>query len=59
MAVLLRSDFYGTVAILTASLVYLAHRLLSLHPAILGAIFLFGLGLRLLAYARRWQLPTL
>jgi len=57
--VLLRSDFYGTVAILTAVLVYLAHRLLHLHPAVLGAIFLFSLGLRLLAYARRWRLPTL
>jgi uncharacterized membrane protein YeiH len=57
--VLLRSEFYGTVAIMTATLVYLAHRLLHLHPAVLGAIFLFGLGLRLLAYVRHWQLPTL
>ncbi len=56
---LLRSEFYGTVAILTAALVYLAHRLLHLHSAVLGVVFLFGLALRLLAYYRRWQLPTL
>ena len=56
---LLSSEFYGTVAILTAALVYVAQRLLHLHPAVLGAIFLFGLGLRLLAYVRRWRLPTL
>lgn len=56
---LLHSEFYGTVAILTAALVYVAQRLLHLHPAVLGAIFLFGLGLRLLAYVRRWRLPTL
>ena len=56
---LLHSEFYGTVAILTAALVYVAQQLLHLHPAALGAIFLFGLGLRLLAYVRRWRLPTL
>lgn len=56
---LLHSEFYGTVALLTASLVYVAHRLLHLHSAVLGLIFLFGLGLRLLAYFRRWRLPIL
>ena len=55
----LTSDFYGTVALLAALLLYLFDRFAILNPLTLGMIALFTLALRLIAYHRGWQLPKL
>lgn len=55
----LHSGFYGSIAILTATAIYLLDMLEQATPAGLLGVFCFGLVLRLLAYRYRWQLPKL
>jgi len=55
---LLRKDFYGTVAIIVAILVYLLDLAGLKNEIMLGAIFVLGVVIRLLAYFRGWKLPS-
>jgi len=55
----LKSDFYGSVAIIVAILVYLANILNLTNPFWIVAIFIFGVALRLIAYYQKWQLPKI
>jgi uncharacterized membrane protein YeiH len=54
----LRGDFYGSVALLLGVAVFLLHRAGLLNPATLSLVFVSGLVLRLVAYRRGWSLPT-
>lgn len=53
------SEFYGTIAILAASALYLAHLLDALNPVVILIVGLASLALRLMAYFRKWHLPKL
>ncbi len=55
----LKSDFYGTIALLVAAVVYLCDGAGVLNSFTLTLIALSGLTLRLVAYKRKWQLPKL
>lgn len=56
---ILVSEFYATVAIIVGLITYALHILkLQSIPALIG-VFIFGVVLRLLAYYKKWHLPTL
>lgn len=55
---ILDRDFYGTVAILMAGLLYAAHALGYAGNSTLWILFTLGLGIRLLAHWRDFRLPT-
>jgi uncharacterized membrane protein YeiH len=56
---ILVSEFYATVAIIVGLITYGLHLFdLQSIPALIG-VFIFGVGLRLLAYYEKWHLPTL
>ncbi len=55
---LLRRDFYGSVAIIVAFSVYLLELSGFKNEAALMGVFALGVLLRLLAYFRKWQLPA-
>ena len=56
---LLTSEFYGTVSLLVGAILYL-FSLVSISGYMpLMAVFIFGVGLRLLAYYKHWQLPKI
>ena len=56
---ILVSEFYATVAIIVGLITYGLHIFdLQSIPALIG-VFIFGVGLRLLAYYEKWHLPTL
>ena len=57
--IVLTSDFYGTVALLIALLVYLCSLAGCLDTFTLMGIAAGALFLRLLAYYKKWQLPKL
>ncbi len=59
MPVFLVSDFYGSIALIVASIVYAVDMFGKTSSFSLLVIFIFGVCLRLLAYYRRWQLPKL
>ena len=56
---ILVSEFYATVALIVASIIFVLEilNLRSLSAIIL--VFIFGVALRLLAYYKNWHLPTL
>ena len=56
---ILVSEFYATVALIVATIVFIlkAFQLISLLT--LTLVFIFGVALRLLAYYKNWHLPTL
>ena len=56
---ILVSEFYATVALIVASIMFVLEilNLRSLSAIIL--VFIFGVALRLLAYYKNWHLPTL
>ncbi len=56
---ILKSDFYGTVAILVALVMCGLDRLQMLDEAAIAVVAGTALCLRLLAYAKGWQLPRL
>ena len=56
---ILVSEFYATVALIVASIMFVLEILnLRTLPAII-LVFIFGVALRLLAYYKNWHLPTL
>lgn len=57
--VILNSDFYGSVALLVALVLYALHSFGLLTEAAIGIVLAAALTLRLLAYARKWQVPRL
>ena len=56
---ILVSEFYATVALIIGSVVYIldAFELRNLFSLII--VFIFGVALRVLAYYKKWHLPTL
>ena len=56
---ILVSEFYATVALIIASIIYVLELLHLRSLPILTIVFIFGVALRLLAYYRNWHLPTL
>jgi uncharacterized membrane protein YeiH len=55
----LTGGFYGTVALIVALLLMLLHAYDTLNGYTLGAVALFGVALRLIAYRRGWEIPRL
>lgn len=55
----LSKDFYGTVAIIVSSLMYILHSFNLLNNITIFAVFIFGLILRVLAKRYKWRLPTI
>ncbi len=53
------SDFYGSIALLVALLLFLADTLNYLNEISILFISLFAIGLRLLAYFKGWRLPKI
>ena len=56
---ILVSEFYGTVAIIVGLITYFLHLFYETNIVNLTILFIFGVTLRLLAYYKNWQLPTL
>lgn len=52
-----KTGFYGTVALLVGLLVYLLDifEILSFYPTLL--VFILGVGLRVIAYYKKWSIP--
>ena len=59
MPFILVSEFYATVALIIGSVVYIldAFELRNIFSLII--VFIFGVALRVLAYYKKWHLPTL
>ena len=59
MPFILVSEFYATVALIIGSVVYIldAFELRNIFSLII--VFMFGVALRVLAYYKKWHLPTL
>lgn len=53
------SDFYGAIAIIIAFVIIATDYFFELNNYSLMAIFIFGIVLRLVAYYKKWHLPTL
>jgi len=56
---ILKAEFYGTVAIITGTILFLLDVLSYINIFTLSSIFVFGLTLRLLAYFKDWHLPKI
>ena len=56
---ILVSEFYATVALIVASIIFVLELLHLRSLPTLTIVFIFGVGLRILAYYKKWQLPTL
>ncbi|AFL68232.1 trimeric intracellular cation channel family protein [Sulfurospirillum barnesii] len=56
---LLTSEFYGTVSLLVGLILYLFAQWDVSGYLPLMAVFVFGVGLRLLAYYKQWNLPKI
>ncbi len=52
----LHGGFYGTIALLLGTTIYLLHLAGWVNPLSLGAVFGLALALRLIAYQRQWRL---
>jgi len=55
----LTSDFYGSIAIITATFIYALDFLQELTFLTITVTFIFGVILRLLAFYEKWHLPKL
>ena len=55
---ILTSGFYATVSVIISSILFLANYFGLLNSIIISAVFVFGLFLRLFAYYKKWNLPT-
>ena len=55
----LMSDFYGAIAIIIAFVIIATNYFYEINNYSLLAIFTFGIVLRLVAYYKKWHLPTL
>ena len=56
---ILTSGFYATVSVIISSVLFLANYFGFLNSIIISAVFAFGLFLRLFAYYKKWNLPTI
>ena len=56
---ILVSEFYATVALILASIIFVLEILHLRSLPVITLVFIFGVALRLLAYYRKWHLPTL
>lgn len=56
---ILVSEFYATVALIIATIIFILELLHLRSLPVLTVVFIFGVALRLLAYYRNWHLPTL
>jgi uncharacterized membrane protein YeiH len=56
---ILVSEFYATVALIIASVIFILEILHLRNLPAITLVFVFGVGLRLLAYYKKWHLPTL
>jgi len=57
--IVLTNDFYGTIALLIALLIYMCNLMGYLGTFTLVVIATIALSLRLIAYYKKWQLPKL
>ena len=55
----LTSDFYGSMALIVASFIYVLDYLNELTFLTITVTFIFGVALRLLAFYEKWHLPKL
>lgn len=56
---LLKSDFYGSIALLVGMILYLLHLANLLNSVSILTVFIGGIVLRLIAFYRNWHLPKL
>ena len=56
---ILVSEFYATVALILASIIFVLEILHLRSLPVITLVFIFGVALRLLAYYRKWHLQTL
>ena len=56
---ILTSGFYATVSVIISSILFLANYMGLLNPIVISLVFIFGLFLRLFAYYKQWNLPTI
>ncbi len=56
---ILVSEFYATIAIIVGLITYFLHLSNCISISTLTITFIFGVSLRLLAYYKKWSLPTL
>ncbi len=56
---LLKSDFYGSVALLVGAMIYLLHTLDMTTSFNILIVFAIGVSIRFIAYYRNWHLPKL
>lgn len=56
---ILVSEFYATVALIIASVIFILEILHLRNLPAITLVFVFGVVLRLLAYYKKWHLPTL
>jgi uncharacterized membrane protein YeiH len=56
---ILVSEFYATVALIVATIVFILESFQLINLLTLTLVFIFGVALRLLAYYKNWHLPTL
>ncbi len=56
---ILVSEFYATVALIIASIMFILEELQMRSLGAMMIVFVFGVALRLLAYYRNWHLPKL
>ena len=56
---LLKSEFYGSVALLIGLILFILYKLSFSNFLTISIIFLFGVILRLVAYHRDWHLPKI
>lgn len=56
---LLKSDFYGSIAMLLGLILFLLEKMSLVNNVTIVIVFIFGIALRLRAYHKKWQLPTL
>ncbi len=54
-----KTGFYGTVALLIGLILYVCEHFMKLNFFILSFVLIFGVFLRLLAYYKKWNIPTL
>ena len=59
MPFILVSEFYATVALIIGSVIYLLEIFELRNFVSLSIVFVFGVVLRVLAYYKKWHLPTL
>jgi len=57
--VVLTSELYGTISIITAIVIFLLNRINQINNISLLLVFIIGLSFRLIAYYKKWHLPKL